>query len=44
MVSRSFSLPSAVDAKGAKAEYKDGVLSLVLPKKSNGSAKRISIS
>jgi HSP20 family protein len=44
MVSRSFSLPAAVDAKGAKAEYKDGVLSLVLPKKSNGSAKRISIS
>jgi HSP20 family protein len=43
MVSRSFSLPAAVDAKGAKAEYKDGVLSLVLPKKSNGSAKRITI-
>jgi HSP20 family protein len=44
MVSRSFSLPAAVDAKGARAEYKDGVLSLVLPKKSNGSAKRITIS
>ena len=44
MVSRSFSLPAAVDAKGAKAEYKDGVLSLTLPKKSNGSAKRIAIS
>lgn len=44
MVSRSFSLPTAVDAKGAKAEYKDGVLNLVLPKKSNGSAKRIAIS
>ena len=44
MVSRSFSLPAAVDAKGAKAEYKDGVLNLVLPKKSNGSAKRIAIS
>ena len=44
MVSRSFSLPAAVDAKGAKAEYKDGVLSLVLPKKSNGGAKRIAIS
>lgn len=43
-VSRSFSLPAAVDAQGAKAEYKDGVLSLVLPKKSNGSAKRITIS
>jgi HSP20 family protein len=44
MVSRSFSLPAAVDAKGAKAEYKDGVLSLTLPKKSNGSAKRVAIS
>ena len=44
MVSRSFTLPSAVDAKGAKAEYKDGVLNLTLPKKSNGSAKRVEIS
>jgi HSP20 family protein len=44
LVSRSFSLPAAVDAKGAKAEYKDGVLSLVLPKKSNGGAKRIAVS
>ena len=43
MVSRSFSLPAAIDAKGAKAEYKDGVLNLMLPKKSNGSAKRISV-
>ncbi len=43
MVSRSFSLPSDVDDKGAKAEYKDGVLKLVLPKKSNGGAHRISI-
>jgi HSP20 family protein len=44
MVSRSFSLPASVEAKDAKAEYKDGVLSLTLPKKSNGSAKRIAIS
>lgn len=43
MVSRSFSLPSEVDDKAAKAEYKDGVLRLVLPKKSNGGAHRISI-
>ncbi len=43
MVSRSFTLPVAVDAKGAKAEYKDGVLNLTLPKKSNGSAQRISV-
>jgi HSP20 family protein len=44
MVSRGFTLPLEVDAKGAKAEYKDGVLNLTLPKKSNGSAKRISVS
>ena len=45
MVSRSFSLPTEVDDKAAKAEYKDGVLKLVLPKKANGAgAHRISIS
>jgi HSP20 family protein len=43
MVSRSFSLPSEVDEKSAKAEYKDGVLKLVLPKKANGGGRRISI-
>ena len=44
MVSRSFSLPTEVDDKSAKAEYKDGVLKLVLPKKTNGGgAHRISI-
>ena len=44
MVSRSFTLPVDVDAKAAKAEYKDGVLNLTLPKKCNGSAKRIPVS
>ena len=44
VVSRSFTLPTEVDAKGANAEYKDGVLTLTLPKKANGSAKRIAIS
>lgn len=43
MVSRSFSLPSEVDEKAAQAEYKDGVLKLVLPKKTNGGGRRISI-
>ena len=43
-VGRSFTLPADVDAKAAKAEYKDGVLNLVLPKKSNGSAKRVAVS
>ena len=44
MVSRSFTLPTDVDAKGANAEYKDGVLTLTLAKKPNGSAKRIAVS
>jgi len=44
MVSRSFSLPAEVDAKGAKAEYKDGVLNLTLPKKPDGAGKRIAVS
>lgn len=43
MVSRSFSLPTEVDEKAAQAEYKDGVLKLVLPKKTNGGGRRISI-
>jgi HSP20 family protein len=44
MVSRSFSLPVPVEAKDAKAEYKDGVLNLTLPKKANGAAKRLAVS
>ena len=44
MVSRSFTLPTDVDDKAVKAEYKDGVLKLVLPKKSNGSSRRITVS
>ena len=44
MASRSFTLPADVDEKGAKAEYRDGVLNLVLPKKANGGGKRISVS
>ena len=44
MVSRSFTLPTDVDDKAAKAEYRDGVLNLVLPKKANGSARRVEVS
>jgi len=43
-VSRSFALASAVDEKAASAKYTDGVLELVLPKRGNGAAKRLSIS
>ena len=45
MVARSFSLPVEVDDQAVKAEYKDGVLKLTLPKKTNGAgARRISVS
>jgi HSP20 family protein len=44
MVSRSFTLPAEVDANGAKAEYKDGVLNLVLPKKAGAQSHRLSVS
>ena len=41
--SRSFSLPGEVDAQAASAQYRDGVLTLVLPKKSALSGKRVPI-
>lgn len=44
MVSRAFDLPSDVDAAACKAEYKDGVLTLTLPKKNGGATRRISVS
>lgn len=44
MASRSFTLPTDVDASAVQAEYKDGILNLTLPKKANGAAKRITIS
>jgi HSP20 family protein len=43
-VFRSFTLPAEVDSKGAEAKYADGVLSLTLPKRSNGSNQRIKVS
>ena len=43
MVSRSFTLPADVDAQGAKADYKDGLLNLVLPKKAGASTKQITV-
>lgn len=41
---RSFSLPVEVDDKGAEAKYEDGVLTLTLPKKANGSTHRVKVS
>lgn len=40
---RSFQLPHEVDEKQIKAEYKDGVLSLRLPKAPSAKPKRITI-
>lgn len=44
MASRSFTLPAEVDSGAVKAEYKDGILNLELPKKVGNSAKRITVS
>jgi len=40
---RSFALPSSVEAEKATAEYKDGVLTLTLPKKEEAKPKTIKI-
>ena len=42
-VSRAFSLASEIDESAAAAEYKDGVLSLTLPKKTASERKRLEI-
>lgn len=41
--SRSFTLPQTVDNAAAKAEYTDGVLEIVLPKKDAPSASTIKV-
>jgi HSP20 family protein len=41
---RSFTLPTVVDTDKIKAEYKDGVLRMTLPKKEEAKPKQISIS
>lgn len=43
-VYRSFSLPDEVDSSKASAHYESGVLTLELPKKGNGSARKLTIS
>jgi HSP20 family protein len=40
---RSFTLPSGVDPNAIKAEYKDGVLRLTLPKREEAKPKQIQI-
>ena len=41
---RSFELPASVDADKVQAEFKDGVLTLTMPKKEEAKAKKIKIS
>jgi len=41
--SRSFTLPTVVDTENIKAEFKDGVLRMSLPKKEEAKPKQISI-
>jgi len=41
--SRSFSIPATVDDENIRAEYKDGVLNIVLPKKEQARPKQIKI-
>jgi HSP20 family protein len=40
---RSFSLPSSIDAEHVKAEYKDGQLILTMPKREEAKPKTIKI-
>jgi hypothetical protein len=42
-VSRSFAVANEIDETGAQAKYADGVLELVLPKKTLGSRKKLTI-
>ncbi len=42
--SRSFTLPSVVDQEKIKADYRDGVLTVSLPKREEAKPKQISIS
>jgi HSP20 family protein len=41
---RSFSLPNEVDSSKANAHYENGVLTLTLPKKGNGNARKLTVS
>ena len=42
-VERSFQLPQEIDAGQAKARYDNGVLTLTLPKKQGGQARRLTV-
>lgn len=42
-VTRRITLPSEVDAARCEATYQDGILSLMLPKKSSAAVKRVAV-
>jgi len=42
--SRSFSLPNTVNAEAIRAEYKNGVLSLTLPKREESKPRQVKVS
>jgi HSP20 family protein len=42
--SRSFSLPNTVNTEAIKAEYKNGVLTVELPKRAESKPKQVKIS
>ncbi|TDR80746.1 Hsp20/alpha crystallin family protein [Paludibacterium purpuratum] len=42
-ISRSFQLTQDIDEGGAQAEFKDGILELVLPKRDKASSRRIAV-
>ena len=42
-VSRGFSLPAEIDAKGVSAKFEDGVLKLQLPKREGAGARSITV-
>lgn len=41
---RAFTLPAPVSSEKAEAHYENGVLTLTLPKKENGSARKLKVS
>lgn len=41
--SRSFSLPQTIDAANVQAEYKDGVLTLTLPKREEAKPRQVQV-
>lgn len=43
-VYRAFTLPSELDSSKAEAHYDNGVLTLKLPKKKNGSSRKVAVS